>query len=61
MDVMTVREVADALRCSQPLVYKLIRQGSLRALRVSESPRPALRVRRDDLTGFLSRVNPVEK
>lgn len=61
MDVLTVREVADELLCSQPLVYKLIRQGSVRALKVSESPRPALRVRRDDLSGFLARVNAAEK
>ncbi|HEY1332314.1 MAG TPA: helix-turn-helix domain-containing protein [Actinomycetota bacterium] len=48
--LLTVREVAHALRVSTMTVYRLIHGGRLRALRVGKS----YRVRESDLDTYLS-------
>jgi excisionase family DNA binding protein len=47
--LLTVREVADAMRVSTMTVYRLIRSGSLGAIRVGKH----FRVRTSDLEGYL--------
>jgi excisionase family DNA binding protein len=47
--LLTVREVADAMRVSTMTVYRLIRSESLRAIRVGKH----FRVRTRDLEGYL--------
>jgi excisionase family DNA binding protein len=47
--LLTVREVADAMRVSTMTVYRLIRSGSLAAIRVGKH----FRVRTRDLEGYL--------
>jgi excisionase family DNA binding protein len=47
---MTVAEVADLMRVSSMTVYRLIKAGDLRALRVGKS----FRVSEEDLDQFLS-------
>ena len=47
--LLTVREVAEAMRVSTMTVYRLIRAGSLPAIRVGKH----FRIRRRDLTGYL--------
>jgi excisionase family DNA binding protein len=47
--LLTVREVADAMRVSTMTVYRLIRSGALRAIRVGKH----FRVRTRDLDGYL--------
>ena len=46
---MTVQEVADLMRVSSMTVYRLIKGGELRAVRVGRS----FRVREDDVNAFL--------
>ncbi len=47
--LLTVREVADTMRVSTMTVYRLIKSGDLRALRVGAH----FRIRRVDLDAFL--------
>ena len=47
--LMTVREVAETMRVSTMTVYRLIKSGDLRALRVGAH----FRIRRVDLDAFL--------
>ena len=47
--LMTVREVAETMRVSTMTVYRLIKSGDLRALRVGAH----FRIRRSDLNSFL--------
>jgi len=47
--LLTVREVADAMRVSTMTVYRLIRSGSLAAIRAGKH----FRVRTRDLEGYL--------
>ena len=47
---LTVLEVADLLRVSTMTVYRLIKGGELRAVRVGKS----FRVREDDLDAFIA-------
>jgi excisionase family DNA binding protein len=47
--LLTVREVADAMRVSTMTVYRLIRSGALPAIRVGKH----FRFRRSDLEGYL--------
>jgi excisionase family DNA binding protein len=47
--LLTVREVADAMRVSTMTVYRLIRSGSLSAIRVGKH----FRIRTRDLEGYL--------
>ena len=47
---MTVNEVADLLRVSRMTVYRLIKDGSIAALRVGRS----YRLREDDVDDYLS-------
>ena len=46
----TVNEVADLLRVSRMTVYRLIKEGQLKALRVGRS----YRLREDDVDEYLS-------
>ena len=48
--VMTVAEVADALRVSSMTVYRLVNGGELPALRVGKN----IRIRTSDLDAFLA-------
>lgn len=50
-DFLTVKEVAEILRVSQPTVLRMIDDGELRAIRV----RNQWRIRRADLDGYLQR------
>ena len=50
--LLTVREVAAALRVSTMTVYRLIRAGELRALRVGHS----YRIRESDVDAYLEEV-----
>ena len=50
-DLLTVKEVAEILRVSQPTVLRMIDDGELRAIRV----RNQWRIRRSDLEAFLQR------
>ncbi len=50
-DLLTVKEVAQILRISQPTVLRMIDDGELRALRV----RHQWRIRRSDLDDYLQR------
>jgi excisionase family DNA binding protein len=47
--LLTVREVAEAMRVSTMTVYRLIKAGELPAIRVGKH----FRIRRRDLTGYL--------
>ncbi|MFB2571398.1 helix-turn-helix domain-containing protein [Micrococcus sp. IITD107] len=49
---------ADVLGVSVRTVYRLIEQGRLRAIDISESPRPRARVRADDLQQFIDVRTP---
>lgn len=46
---LTVQEVADLMRVSSMTVYRLIKSGELRAVRVGRS----FRVRQEDVDGYL--------
>ncbi len=48
---LTVNEVADLLRVSSMTVYRLIKGGDLRAVRVGKS----FRLREDDVDAFIAR------
>ena len=48
-ELLTVREVADAMRVSTMTVYRLIRSGALRAIRVGKH----FRIRAHDLDHYL--------
>ena len=48
--LLTVGEVAEMLRVSNMTVYRLVKAGDLRALRVGKS----YRLREDDVDAFLS-------
>ena len=48
---MTVNEVADLLRVSRMTVYRLIKEGDMKALRVGRS----YRLRVDDIDDYLSK------
>jgi len=50
-DLLTVKEVAEILRVSQPTVLRVIDDGELRAIRV----RNQWRIRRSDLEDYLQR------
>ncbi len=47
--LLTVGEVADVMRVSRMTVYRLIRRGQLKAIRVGRN----YRVREDDLNEYL--------
>ena len=49
--LLTVNEVADLLRVSRMTVYRLIKEGQLKALRVGRS----YRLREDDVDEYLSK------
>ena len=50
-DLLTVKEVAEILRVSQPTVLRMIDDGELRAIRV----RNQWRIRRSELEDYLQR------
>jgi len=50
-DLLTVKEVAEILRVSQPTILRMIDDGELRAIRV----RNQWRIRRSDLDEYLQR------
>jgi excisionase family DNA binding protein len=52
--LLTVAEVAERLRCSEPTVRRRIRDGELPAHRLGEG-RSALRVRENELEAWLDR------
>lgn len=50
--LLTVLEVADQLRVSTMTVYRLIKSGELRAMRVGKS----YRLREEDIDAYLSKA-----
>ena len=50
--LLTVQEVADQLRVSTMTVYRLIKGGELRAMRVGKS----FRLREEDVDAYLSKA-----
>jgi excisionase family DNA binding protein len=50
---ITVKETAEALRCSPSKVYNLIDRNQLQAIRLSDGPRAHRRVLVGSLTSFL--------
>jgi excisionase family DNA binding protein len=50
--LLTVHEVADQLRVSTMTVYRLIKGGELRAMRVGKS----FRLREEDVDAYLSKA-----
>ena len=50
-DLLTPREVAEVMRVSTMTVYRLIKSGELRAVRVGKS----YRLREDDIDAYLSK------
>lgn len=56
----SVSGAAVVLGVSVRTAYRLIEQGALRAIDISESERPRLRVRADDLQHFIDVRTPVE-
>ncbi len=48
-DLLTAREVAEAMRVSTMTVYRLIKSGELRAIRVGKH----LRIRESDVASYL--------
>lgn len=55
--MLTIAEVAGALRCSRWTVYRLIATGELKAVNVAQGGRkakkPRHRIRQNDLDAFL--------
>ncbi len=51
--LLTVAEVAAVMRVSRMTVYRLIRRGQLKAIRVGRN----YRVREEDLTTYLERAS----
>ena len=49
IELMTPREVAETMRVSTMTVYRLVKAGTLPAIRVGKH----LRIRRTDLRGYL--------
>jgi excisionase family DNA binding protein len=58
--LLYVSEVAERLNCSKPTVYKLVSEGDLKGIKISEN---GLRIPEDSLEDFLARnvVVPTEK
>jgi len=50
--LLTVQEVADQLRVSSMTVYRLIKSGDLRAMRVGKS----FRLREEDIDEYLAKA-----
>ena len=50
--LLTVQEVADQLRVSTMTVYRLIKSGDLRAMRVGKS----FRLREEDIDAYLAKA-----
>ena len=60
MDLLTLREAADAMKVSESTVRRLVRQGSLTAYKVGD--RGQLRIKRDDLERYVeSQIVRVEE
>ena len=50
-DVITLREAAASLRCSEATIRRIIHRGTLRAVRLG--PRGSIRIPKSALTDFL--------
>jgi excisionase family DNA binding protein len=53
LDLLTVPDVARELKVSRGLAYRLVREGEIPALRISEAN---IRVRRADLDRYVARL-----
>jgi excisionase family DNA binding protein len=53
-EYLTPAEVAERIRYTRSGVYRLIERGTIRAVRVGNSPRAPLRVRADELERALT-------
>jgi hypothetical protein len=56
LDLLTMQEAADKLRCSRTHVYRLVQTGQLTATDIStaRSKRAKLRIKAIDLHGYLT-------
>ena len=52
--LMTVKEVADILRVSNMTVYRLVKSGSLLAVRVGKN----YRIKANDVQAYIDRAQP---
>ncbi|HET6920506.1 MAG TPA: helix-turn-helix domain-containing protein [Jiangellaceae bacterium] len=61
--LLTVREVAEQLHCSQRTVYRLISQGQLPAVDLggNKARRPSLRVHPEVVTAFMTAALPAQR
>lgn len=51
--LMTVREVAERLRCTAPTVHRLLEDGALRGFRLGNRPGTHWRVYADSVDAYL--------
>jgi excisionase family DNA binding protein len=56
-EYVTPAEAADLLRLSRETVYRLVRRGDLRAIRVGNGPNASLRIHPDDLVALIRPAN----
>jgi excisionase family DNA binding protein len=52
--LLTMSEVAEALRQSRQSVYRHVQRGELRALQIGSGPKAPLRIRAGELERFLT-------
>ncbi len=48
-EILLVKEVMDMLYVSKPTIYKMIREGKIRAINLGTVNRPQYRIRRNEL------------
>ncbi len=54
-EYLTVAEIAEELRCSEPTIRRRIASGELEAVKLGQGRNSAVRVRRSALEDFVSR------
>jgi hypothetical protein len=60
MELLNVADVARILRCSKPLIYKMVTRGQLPSIKwdapgQGERQKTTIRFRLDDILGFIDR------
>lgn len=56
-EVLLVKDVMEMLSVSKPTIYKLIREGKIRAINLGSKTRPIYRIRRSDLLEDLQKLS----
>lgn len=56
-EVLLVKDVMEMLSVSKPTMYKLIRDGKIRAINLGTERRPIYRIRRSDLLEDLQKLS----